>query len=500
LPAFEWRTPLEPWRWLLLGALGLGACSEEGSRDAEAAATSPSLCEAGSSLGGGWEQCQNGMLHRPVSGLCTSLLPRPSPNHNLAPAAESSGATAGDAGSGESAFTPSATVECLRDSDCMAKPYGHCEADVALHCRYGCVSDSDCSAGEVCLCGAVIGECQPASCRTDAECAGTSLCGSYPICYGYGFSCQTPEDECSGDADCNGGSCTRRETAPFGAARSVLEERRRCLDFDCPIIGRPFLIAGAARRAPATVRGDWYPAEGVCRPASVVDDATLRSAVACGWTEQALMEHASVAAFARFTLQLMQLGAPAELVAAASRAMADEIRHARACFELARRHGDADVGPGPLDLTGAHAHVDLASVILDTVREGCIGETVAALEAAEALQHCEDPAARPVLAAIAAEELQHAELAWRFVAWALEGAPASLHAEVRRAFSEASTSTESPEPIGECDRAVARYGLLSEPVRRTLRRRVLAEVVAPCAQAVLARRPLRSTAPSASCA
>jgi hypothetical protein len=240
------------------------------------------------------------------------------------------------------------------------------------------------------------------------------------------------------------------------------------------------------------VRGDWYPAEGARTPASVVDDATLRSAVARGWTEQALMEHASVAAFARFTLQLMQLGAPAELVAAASQAMADEIRHARACFELACRHGDADVGPGALDVTGALAHVDLASVILDTVREGCIGETVAAL------QHCEDPAARPLLAAIAAEELQHAELAWRFVAWALEGAPASLHAEVRRAFAEASASTDSPEPIGERDRALARYGLLAEPVRRTLRRRVLAEVVAPCAQALLARRPQRPIAPSAS--
>jgi hypothetical protein len=47
------------------------------------------------------------------------------------------------------------------------------------------------------------------------------------------------------------------------------------------------------------------------------------------------MEHASVAAFARFTLDLLALGAPADLVQSAQQALGDEIAHAELCFGLA---------------------------------------------------------------------------------------------------------------------------------------------------------------------
>jgi hypothetical protein len=202
------------------------------------------------------------------------------------------------------------------------------------------------------------------------------------------------------------------------------------------------------------------------------------------------MEHASVAAFARFSLQLLQLGAPAELVASAAAAMQDEIRHARACFELARRHSNEDMGPGPLAMDGALEHTDLAQIVLDALREGCIGETVAAIEASEALQHCEDPAARAVLERIAIEEGQHAELAWRFVAWAIETRPALVD-QVRQAFAlELAGARPEPEraprDVSAADRQLARHGLLSSPLRAALRQRVLAGVVAPCADALLA--------------
>jgi hypothetical protein len=96
--------------------------------------------------------------------------------------------------------------------------------------------------------------------------------------------------------------------------------------------------------------------------------------------------------------------------------------------------------------------------VIGTVREGCVGETLAALEAAEALQHCEDEAARPVLERIAAEEAQHAQLAWRFVAWALEarsGAGAAALREVVAPCAEAllerlgSPVARSPQRAGE---------------------------------------------------
>jgi hypothetical protein len=123
---------------------------------------------------------------------------------------------------------------------------------------------------------------------------------------------------------------------------------------------------------------------------------------------------------------------------------------------------------------------------------------VAAIEAAEALQHCEDEAARPVLERIAAEEARHAELAWRFVAWALQrahGTPAAspLRESVRAAFAAerdalAATSHTGGARIGARDRELARHGVLSLPVRHALRARVLREVVAPSAAALLEER------------
>jgi hypothetical protein len=203
------------------------------------------------------------------------------------------------------------------------------------------------------------------------------------------------------------------------------------------------------------------------------------------------MEHASVAAFARFALQLLSLGAPADLVAAAATAMQDEIRHAQDCFRLARRHSDAELGPGPLPVAGALEPTELGEVVLGTVLEGCIGETLAALEAAEALRHCEDPEAQLVLERIAAEETRHAELAWQFVAWALntasEQTAAELRRRVRELFARELAAERGGDAIGGFDRQLARHGVLSLPVRQALRRRALCEVVEPCAQALLAQ-------------
>jgi hypothetical protein len=115
---------------------------------------------------------------------------------------------------------------------------------------------------------------------------------------------------------------------------------------------------------------------------------------------------------------------------------------------------------------------------------------VAAIEASEALQHCEDPAARAVLERIAVEEGKHAELAWRFVAWALETLPA-LAPRVREAFAQELAGARpgrerAPRDVSASDRELARHGLLSPALRAALRERVLAGVVAPCAEALLA--------------
>jgi hypothetical protein len=499
---FEWRAALGPWRGLILGALGVGAsgcdslsdwANASGSSnhlggsgglpsdayagrvlDGGVIASVASSCVGESHIGGNWYRCSNGMLHRTEPGTCRSRLPR--------------------RGFSVDGVYESQPAGCHRDTDCSG-PHAFCGGDDgAPQCVLGCVTDADCGAGQVCACGPDIGECRPASCSTDADCADGALCGSYednPFCGSVAFACQTPRDQCSGDLDCDfGGACTIEYSyrTTDASTERFPADHRSCAATLC-FVGRPFLIAGHPRLAPSAVRGDWYRERVDDRAPAAAADPALRAAVARGWLDQGLMEHASVAAFARFTLQLLSLGAPAGLVAASASAMGDEIRHARDCFALARRHLDHDVGPASLPLSGALDAMDLSAIVLGTLREGCIGETVAAAEAAEALQHCQDPAARAVLSRIAVEEGRHAELAWRFVAWALQVGPPSLLDQVRDAFAteltapNAARAVELPSP----DRELARHGLLTVPLRAALRERVLSAIVSPCAEVLLAQ-------------
>lgn len=82
------------------------------------------------------------------------------------------------------------------------------------------------------------------------------------------------------------------------------------LEEDDVDVGRPFLVRARPRTAPPTLRGDW--SADLC-PAPV--PAAARAAVVARWTGAGRMEHASVAAFARFSLTLLHHGAPAEAAA-----------------------------------------------------------------------------------------------------------------------------------------------------------------------------------------
>jgi hypothetical protein len=413
------------------------------------------------------------MIHRQALESCSSTLPRPEPTMRVYP--EGLGADGGVMG------------ECRYDSDCTERPYGYCESDdyvPGTYCRYGCVTNADCNPGYACLCGAPVGTCHAAACATDAECGAGFLCSDYttdPGCGWRAFACQQSNDSCAARSDCAAGEFCARGN--FGEPIPA-QAPRYCSPAQC-VVGRPFLVAGNERMAAAVCRADWY-ADGVPSPVPSLGPE-LRDAIRGGWLEQALMEHASVAAFARFSLQLLALGAPPELCMQAARAMQDEIEHARACFEHARRHSEGDVGPGPLELAGALDAMDLESVLLGTIAEGCIGETVAAIEAAEALAHCEDEAARSTLARIASDETRHAELAWRFVAWALDVGPAALRERARAAFASAVAFDSGPalDAASPLALRLAQHGLLAPPLRAELRRRVLLEVIEPCARALL---------------
>ncbi len=251
--------------------------------------------------------------------------------------------------------------------------------------------------------------------------------------------------------------------------------------------GRPFLVEGGARTADPAPRADWSAR---LMPATDGLSIEARRALAEAWTKSALDEHASIASFARFTLDLLAVGAPASIVADAQRAMGDEIRHAEACFAIASAYAGADVGPSAIAMSGAiHGPVTLADVAAATVREGCVGEAIAAFIAAASRDEASDPAVREALARIVAEEQEHAALAFRFVVWALntgDGAVRDAVAEAfRGAMSNVHRAAEDASGDDRLEGELRAHGRLSRATQRALTAQCVAEVIAPLARAVL---------------
>lgn len=206
-----------------------------------------------------------------------------------------------------------------------------------------------------------------------------------------------------------------------------------------------------------------------------------RGALARHWALAAQLEHASVAAFSRFSLQLLAVGAPPSLLEDAHRAALDEIRHAELCFSLATVYAGKPIGPAPLPMTDRALGVwDLAGIAVGTVEEGCIGETIAALEAQRAAELAQDPAVRVILLRIHEDETRHAELAWRFVHWAMLVGSPSLRSLLENAFErtlQRSTSQAPLEAIGEPRLEV--HGVLRAQTKRALRAKIASEVLLP---------------------
>ena len=256
--------------------------------------------------------------------------------------------------------------------------------------------------------------------------------------------------------------------------------------------GRAFTIEGQARLADTTNRDDW------CGDWSVspndLNDIT-RDALANAWREDARMEHASIASFARFTMELLALGAPAEIIAASQSASLDEVQHAQLCFALTSRFSGQATGPGPLDMSAALRATSLAECAGWTVIEGCIGETIAALTARAQLEMVRDEETLRALSRIAEDEERHAELAWRFVAWALAVGGASVRMAVEQAFDEGMRQVrahKNAEMPGIDENAWHEFGRLTGREMDQVAEQALAEAILPNVAMLLADSALNS--------
>jgi hypothetical protein len=426
----------------------------------------PFPCESPRPVGDsstGFVQCDNGFTARPFAAECPSSVPRANPVPDYDPA----------------------TDLCHYDSDCTEKPNGYCGRPPGAAggdlggdhwCQYGCVSDGECGAGYICLCGDPVGRCVEASCTSDESCGEGFHCASYDPttgCSFVAFACQTSGDECVTTTDCGGGMA-------FGEVCNLDQTgKRACTQSGCAI-GRPFLVDEVARMAGVAGRSDWL--EEPLRPSLTGLDVMTRERLASDWLRAARLEHASIAAFSRFLLELLAFGAPADLVARTIQAMEDERRHAKLCFALASAYAGLPLGPGELDLEGALPAPSLEHALVTAIREGCVGETIAALEAAELGERVADPVLASVLTRIAADEKRHAELAFQFVKWAIlrgdERTRAVVDAEIERVKRELASTAARIDDSGD-DARLARSGVLGPGLARSVRAAGLEFAVLP---------------------
>jgi hypothetical protein len=211
----------------------------------------------------------------------------------------------------------------------------------------------------------------------------------------------------------------------------------------------------------------------------------LRARLVDEWTLAARFEHASIASFNKFSLELLALGAPADLVAAANLAALQEVEHARASFALASAYAGHGIGPGPLPIAGLErASVELQAATLAAVREGCVEETLAAAEAAHAAERATIPAVRWVLGRVAREEREHAALAYRFVSWACGIGGPAVRAAAEQAFRETieACRADAPTSLGASARVdieLEPHGRLAPSTRAALRHTTLTQLLEP---------------------
>lgn len=361
----------------------------------------------------------------------------------------------------------------------------------ACDCIYGCSVDADCGPGELCVCGPDLGSsasaCVPASCSSGSDCA-SGVCGL--SIYDDGcrttrrIACKTSDDECNSDDDCKPNERKKPTKCVFVEEEKKGQKARwACRAAECQV-GRPLLLDGVVHAAPAARRCDWLAAEIDGTAPELSNDE--RALVKEHWLRAGALEHASIASFARFSLQLLAMGAPADLVRETQAAMGDEIEHAKTCYAIARLYGAEASGPSTLPAATAPISSDARQIAAALVAEGCIGEALAAAEAAILADRCEVPEVARALRRIAEDEQRHAALAYRALAW-MASAHGAIVDEVVEDILAAQAWGPAPREDGPGATGPARHGVFGDAEARALKARAVSLAIRPALAAAVSR-------------
>lgn len=263
--------------------------------------------------------------------------------------------------------------------------------------------------------------------------------------------------------------------------------------------------SGGAILLPPVEAGDAWTGAGLSSagPVGIIDtdDDAIRGAVAAQWRENGRTEHASVAAFARLTLDLMALGAPPELVADANRDALDEIRHTELCFGLARAIDGRVESPGAFP-EAARARtlsrtrvLALAELAVDSLVDGALHEGVSARIIARLARRCEAPAIQAILKEIAADEGRHARHGWDVVRWCLSEGGEPVARALEGALRGLPKAMASPIVEAARDGSWERWGIMGEELETEEHEATRVDLERRVAQAIAATRVSRQPEP-----
>jgi hypothetical protein len=159
---------------------------------------------------------------------------------------------------------------------------------------------------------------------------------------------------------------------------------------------------------------------------------TSEDTAAC-LAQLAAEKRASIAAFARASLDLIALGAPADLLRDTHLAALDEAAHVRKCHDLASRLVGVTLEASSVSMLPIRSP-SFALVAVSMVR-ACIDTAVSAVAWRERVAMENNAEVATFLAAIASDEQRHVELAFRTLAWLVDAGGQDASRAVREAVA-----------------------------------------------------------------
>jgi hypothetical protein len=144
----------------------------------------------------------------------------------------------------------------------------------------------------------------------------------------------------------------------------------------------------------------------------------LRREVARSWERRAHEELKVAAAFSVLTRELLETGADPQVLAAASRGVNDEVRHAEVCRALASKYRGAEVPWPPGVAIEPSQRVDdrRLRTAFHVVAMCCVNEAVATTFLDTSRAGARSPSARAAVGELLADEVEHARIGWTFLA------------------------------------------------------------------------------------